>query len=170
MPPVDNKFDPTLANQALKLSSRWREFSQETSKTGLDAKACFTNQDISSMSALQVVSFFEDLLKSPGKLPKSVAENMDTVYSLSSIKNNEIKFVWQTLALRSGYDKILPHVVEFLASQGRMKYVRSLYRDLQSFSGDRNLAKDTFLKYRKTYHPIAASLIAKDIKVAMPIS
>jgi len=51
--------------------------------------------------------------------------------------------------------------VEFLGEQGRMKFVRPLYRDL--FKANKSLALETFKKNRDNYHSIAQKMIAKDL-------
>ena len=42
-------------------------------------------------------------------------------YNLTAVKNAEVRFRWQVLCLRAGYEAIIPAVVEFITSQGRMK-------------------------------------------------
>eukprot|EP01135_Chromosphaera_perkinsii_P005999 Nk52_evm2s378 gene=Nk52_evmTU2s378 len=160
MPPVDNKFESVLATDALELAKRWKEFS----KSGASSHS-FDKKDVENFNTMQTVSFFEDILKSPGKLTTNAMKAMDSVYNFSTVQNNEVKYSWQTLALRSGYDAVVDSVVEFLLAQGRMKYVRSLYRDLNALESAGNKAKETFLANRNFYHPIAAALIAKDIKL-----
>jgi len=55
-----------------------------------------------------------------------------------------------------------------LTEQGRMKFVRPLYRDLyQRGEGTaaRNFALDLFKKHRKQYHSIAAKMVARDLQI-----
>ena len=68
------------------------------------------------------------------------------------------------LALRHGLEAVVPEVVEFLAEQGRMKFVRPLYRKLYG-AGDegRALAMSTFTRLRSSYHAIAQKMIASDL-------
>ena len=42
---------------------------------------------------------------------------------------------WQMLCVASGWEDIYPKVVEFLEAQGRMKFVRPLYRNLYRTGG-----------------------------------
>ncbi|KAF0554659.1 leukotriene A-4 hydrol [Gigaspora margarita] len=53
---------------------------------------------------------------------------------------------WQQVCLKSEYDPIFSHVVKFVAKQGRMKYVRSLYRLLNQTKNGSELAKKTLEK------------------------
>lgn len=82
--------------------------------------------------------------------------------------NSEIKFRWLRLCLKGDWKACYPHVVQFVTEQGRMKFVRPLYRELHAASGDhvsRDLAVKTFNDCRSLYHNIAATMIAKDLKV-----
>ncbi|CAG8832016.1 15949_t:CDS:10, partial [Gigaspora margarita] len=70
---------------------------------------------------------------------------------------------WQQVCLKSEYELIFPHVVKFVTEQGRMKYVRPLYRLLNQTKNGSELAKKTFRENKSFYHPIAAAMIEKDI-------
>lgn len=61
-------------------------------------------------------------------LPHSAIIAMERIYKLTETKNCEIKLRWQLLCLRVEYEPVYPHVAEFVTAQGRMKYVRPLYR------------------------------------------
>ena len=73
------------------------------------------------------VVFVEQLLdKAP--FPEDIIARMDQLYGLSSVKSSEIRFRWQMLCLKANYASIFSKVVAFVTEQGRMKYVRPLYR------------------------------------------
>jgi leukotriene-A4 hydrolase len=49
-------------------------------------------------------------------------------------------------------------------SQGRMKYLRPLYRALRLYKdGGRAFAEKTFEEARRMYHPIAEKMVASDL-------
>lgn len=56
-----------------------------------------------------------------------------------------------------------PMVQYKLAPQGRMKYLRPLYRALYRSKMGRQLALDTFQAARASYHPIAQKMVAADL-------
>eukprot|EP01035_Chromulina_nebulosa_P021569 gene21569-27927_t len=60
-------------------------------------------------------------------------------------------------------DWIVNDVVEFLGSQGRMKFVRPLYRLLRSSDVGSKVAVETFDNFSERYHPIARKMIANDL-------
>ena len=81
---------------------------------------------------------------------------------------NDYPVVTTTLLLQVD---VIPKVIEFLQEQGRMKFVRPLYRALLQASLKHaahssefyDAAVDTFSASEKSYHPIAAKMIARDI-------
>jgi len=50
-----------------------------------------------------------------------------------------------------------------VTEQGRMKFTRPLYRDLNEWDEARPLAVETFKKNRPSMHNTTASLVAKDL-------
>ena len=82
-----------------------------------------------------------------------------------------LKF-YQILSPHLQYDQgealwIIPKVLEFLAEQGRMKFVRPLYRALAGLKQGPDLARETFSKLHSLYHPIARKMVASDLGVAL---
>eukprot|EP00955_Chlamydomonas_euryale_P039333 351361-Chlamydomonas_euryale.AAC.1 len=73
---------------------------------------------------------------------------------------------WYKLALAAEEPKVLPHVVDMLKSQGRMKYLRPLYRALYRSKMGKQMATETFQEARDSYHPIAQKMVAVDLELA----
>ena len=78
-------------------------------------------------------------------------ELLDATYNFSASKNAEVKLRWQTLCINSEAAWILPQVVEFITSQGRMKFVRPLYRLLRASDMGKQIAIDTFEAKQNMY-------------------
>jgi leukotriene-A4 hydrolase len=74
----------------------------------------------------------------------SVLNVMDRSYPLTHSGNAEVKFRWQMLCLRREVMWIVPFVVDFITSQGRMKFVRPLYRALRGSDVGGDVAVETF--------------------------
>ena len=58
---------------------------------------------------------------------------METLYSLSEVRNTEIRFRWQMLGITSEWSPIYPHVVAFVESQGMfpcLLVVQLVYEEL----------------------------------------
>lgn len=66
-------------------------------------------------------------------------------------------------APQAGDDSILPRVTAFLKEQGRMKFLRPLYRAMFQSASAKGLALDTFRALGGGYHPIASKMLAADL-------
>lgn len=62
-------------------------------------------------------------------------------------------------------DAVLPLAVQFLKEQGRMKFLRPLYKALYRSKMGKDIAVQTFQESRQSYHPIAAKMVAADLHV-----
>ncbi|KAI8066599.1 hypothetical protein BC940DRAFT_240047 [Gongronella butleri] len=158
--PVEPKFDTSLVDASYALADRW-----DAARKQNDFSA-FSPKDIEGYSTGQLSVFLERLSDQDTYSHEALAA-MDSTYALSKSRNSEIRFRWQSLGVKASYEPIYSDVVAFITEQGRMKYVRPLYRGLAHAKGDApDLARRTFLAHRSFYHPIAAQLIAKDLGLA----
>ncbi|RIA99766.1 peptidase family M1-domain-containing protein [Glomus cerebriforme] len=155
MPPVKNEFDQTLAKACNELAKRWDSARNND-------KFEFLPSDIEKFTTGQKIVFLERVSEYP-PLPHPAIVAMDKVYKFTTVHNSEIRFRWQKICLLAEYEPIFPHVVKFVTEQGRMKFVRPLYRLLNNTKNGSDLAKKTFIDNRSFYHPIAATMIEKDI-------
>lgn len=157
MPPVQPKYDMTLANACIKLSDRWSEAKESdlSSFTAADAKELSSHQQIEFLTLL--------LLKDP--LPVSHVKRMQELYNFNSVRNSEILFRWLRLCIRAKWEDVIPLALKMATEQGRMKFTRPLYRDLYNFDKARDQAVSTFLKNRAFMHPVTDMLVAKDLHV-----
>ncbi|KAK4509405.1 54S ribosomal protein img2, mitochondrial [Mucor velutinosus] len=158
MPPVDPNFDTSLADACYNLAARW-----DAARDKEDLSE-FSTKDVESFTSTQKIVFLERLTDCK-PLPHNLLSKMDELYEMSPIRNADIRFRWEQLCVMASYEKIYPSVVEFITEQGRMKFVRPLYRYLYTAKNGAELAQQTFLKHKHFYHPIAAQLIAKDINL-----
>lgn len=159
LPAVVLNYDTTYHDQSKALTDKWIKLN--TTNKFDEMKG----DDYLGWSAIhQQVPFMDFLLehvKTKGLLFESTLIKMDQLYNLTSSKNSEIRFRWQRICLQCGYEPIQSQVVDFITTQGRMKFVRPLYRDLMRVNPD--LAKSTFMKNRDMYHPIAAKMLGQDL-------
>lgn len=162
MPIHTPDFSTSLKDGPLELAARWIE-AADNDVSG------FSQADRSGWVTLQNNIFLDKLLESASKKPLSAEklENMNKIYDFGSVNNCEIKFRWQCLCLSTGVTWIVYAVVTFVKSQGRMKYVRPLYRALNACSkvNGSKIAKTTFIEAYSMYHPIAQKMLANDLSV-----
>lgn len=153
MPPEVPKFDQSIAQAAQELAELW---------LALDTSGgVLPDTDISSWSTNSVLCFLDALQGHTFKLSSIFA--MNAKYGYAESHNAEILFRFCQLALAAKDRYIVPVVVRFITTQGRMKYTRPLYRSLYQF--DRVLAVDTFLQNQDFYHPICAKMVATDLQL-----
>lgn len=113
------------------------------------------------------VAFLEQIvLDNPDGLPIDSLRAMDEKYHFAASNNSEIRMLWLSLGLQSKDEEVFDGVVKFLGEQGRMKFLRPLYRDLSSCSENgRQLALDTFAQLKESYHNIAQRQVASDLGI-----
>eukprot|EP00730_Choanoeca_flexa_P014807 TRINITY_DN6608_c0_g1_i1.p1 TRINITY_DN6608_c0_g1~~TRINITY_DN6608_c0_g1_i1.p1 ORF type:complete len:624 (+),score=155.98 TRINITY_DN6608_c0_g1_i1:60-1874(+) len=158
MPIVTNTFDDTLGKAAVAMADQILAggMSDKDWSDAADAVQNFTSTQVCAMldTMLTKKSATIDLL--------SV---MDKAFALGARQNSEIKFRWLRLCLQANWKEQYPQVADFVTAQGRMKFVRPLYRELSKAEGGAQLAKETFLKHRDFYHNIASTMVARDLGV-----
>ena len=161
---VSAMFDDSLAVEARALASAWITFDQSPNSSEPSLEA------FSTLSVDQKVHFLEDILsKSPKGLSLSTLKQLDGLYGLTPIRNSEIRMAWLSLSLTSKDPSSFPAVEEFVSEQGRMKFIRPLYR-LLAQCGEEGLAKATSLfdSKKSFYHNIASRLVAQDLAKFTP--
>ncbi len=73
--------------------------------------------------------------------------------------------VWMRCWCCAEDEAVLPLTVQFLKEQGRMKFLRPLYKALFKSKMGKDMAVQTFKEARQSYHPIAAKMVAADLQV-----
>ncbi|KAL4448420.1 hypothetical protein ABPG75_005639 [Micractinium tetrahymenae] len=168
MPPVTNTYDESLGQAAYELAKKWH--TSDVMGIGSSGPQGASADDIKGWSSTQIVAFLDKLaeLRALQPLHPSICRKMDELYDLDSRHNSEIRCSWFQLCINAGDDAILPRVAEFLKEQGRMKFLRPLYRALNGSKSEaaRHLALNTFKQQRNAYHPIASKMVAVDLKLA----
>lgn len=157
MPPVTPKFDNTISTASFELAEKLLDPGFEPSPN-----------DISNWTSAQIVVMLERVIVLMGEKKTKISveklKKYGSTYNFSTSKNSEIRFRWQTICVKCEADFILPDVKQFLMEQGRMKFVRPLYRDLNNSKVGTKLAHDLFNEWGNNYHPIARKMIAKDLQ------
>jgi leukotriene-A4 hydrolase len=126
LPPKPVYETERLAGPSLALADAWFEGGREGGKV--------EGEEFRGWTTLQKQIFLERLLGRTEKegrvMSVPVLEAMDKEYRLSSSKNAEIRFRWTVLCLRAGAKFVVANALEFVTSQGRMKFTRPLYKEL----------------------------------------
>lgn len=126
----------------------------------------FSGMDLKGWDSQQTCIFLGGLLdyaKKTQPLSLQTLRALDRAYDFTSVVNSEIKFCWHMLCLLSEDRDIVSHVVTFITTQGRMKFVRPLYKALSESAVGSAVARDTFISNSEMYHPICRKMLATDL-------
>jgi len=158
MPPYEPKFDTSLAVPCQQLKERWVNWKEATEECP------FAAQDLKAFTSGQTIEFLAQLLEEkPLSIPK--LEKMQQLYQLDNVQNSEIKFRWIRLGLMAHFEPAVPKAIEMVTEQGRMKFLRPLYRDLYEWEAKRQEAIEVFLRLKDQYMQVAAYGLEKDLKL-----
>jgi len=156
MPIYKPKFDDSLARVCWDLVKKWQEWNTENPANFGDT--------FSQFSPEQVQEFLGSLINAE---PLEVAkiEKMRELYRLDKSPNVEILFRWIRLGIKARWEPSVAEALKLATVQGRMKFVRPLYRDLYAWEEKRQLAIDTFLAHRDEMMYVCAEMVAKDLNI-----
>lgn len=159
--PETPDFDRTLSKECEGLSSAWIAVDGE--------KGDVPTTDISEWSTSLKICFLDAILATCSERKRALSlttiGQMKEQYNMHESSNSEVLFRFCMLAVDAGDESILPVVISFITSQGRMKFVRPLYRALFKSTMGKDIAVSTFLANHTFYHPIAAKMVATDLNL-----
>jgi leukotriene-A4 hydrolase len=158
MPKYKPNFDESLAKVCSKLREDWVKW--------IESEPCpFTSSDLENFSSGQKIEFLGQLLEE-NPISTEKVRKMQDVYNFNAVNNSEIKFRWIRLGLRSKWEDAIPLAIQMVSEQGRMKFLRPIYRDLYSWEDKRDIAIETFNANKNGYMHVAAQGLEKDLKLA----
>ncbi|XP_072942485.1 leukotriene A-4 hydrolase isoform X1 [Epargyreus clarus] len=154
MPPIIPQYDTSMTKAVTALLA---DIEQEDH--------VFTYDDIKAFTPHQLINLLQDLIdRDP--LPLDSIRSLGEAYKLTGSKNSEIVYRWLRLCIRSKDDTKLSDVFAFVNSQGRMKYVRPIYRDLYAWEDVRSQAIENFLKNEPYMMHVSAYTVRKDLHLS----
>lgn len=176
MPPVEAKFDTTRTTQAITLGDHIMRSADAATWEAAGVTANMLKKWPASLWILMLDTLLLHQAKEPsekqssgivGQLSPTHLDAIDAFCHkhLTTTHNAELRFRWFTLSLRAQDLRVLDKTILFLQEQGRMKYVRPLFRDLCKAVGPAQTAS-IFASSKSMYHPIAAKMIQRDIDEA----
>jgi hypothetical protein len=119
--------------------------------------------DLKGWSSQQICFLLDEITNTQKSLDSKIVTQLDAVYKLTQVKNDEIRFRWQMLALKHQVKSLYSEVVKFLSEMGRGKYVYPLYQSLND--ADHQLAVSTYEANKVFYHPLVAKNVAKELNM-----
>jgi leukotriene-A4 hydrolase len=98
-----------------------------------------------------------------GNLPDTLSPmqlaDLDKMFALTQTGNSEILFAWLRIAIRHHYEPAMPALERFLTTQGRRKFLRPLYEDLNAQRWGKAEARRIYARARPLYHSVATSTL-----------
>ncbi|KAJ2948302.1 hypothetical protein O0L34_g7539 [Tuta absoluta] len=150
MPPIIPDYDTSMTQAVTKTLEK------------ISAKSHFSPDDVKGFSPHQVINLLQELINRP-PLPVDKLEELGKSYGVADSHNSEIRYRWLRLCCKSKILARLPEVLDFVNSQGRMKYVRPLYRDMYAWEEARQQAVDNFIHNEKNMMHVSAYTVRKDL-------
>lgn len=147
------RFDTSLTKEVRELNNRLRadDFVPRAA-------------DVQNFSVHQMVHFLQNLIDSAA-LPVEKLRKIGEEYKLKSSGNTELQYRFLRLCIKSRDKDMLQDIFTFLNSQGRMKYVRPIYRDLYAWEEVREKSIQNFLDNEKYMMHVSAYTIRKDLQL-----
>lgn len=126
---------------------------------------CLAKGETPSLKALhptQLTLVLKGLL-SKAPFHHALLNAIDTEYAFGSVEryNVEVQLNWLLICLKSKCAFIIPKVLAYVASVGRMQYIRPLYRALYEWIPQ--VAWDSYYKNAAFYHPIVLQVLQKEL-------
>ena len=106
-------------------------------------------------SAWSYPEYHRFLATLPAELGAGRMAELDAEFGFTRAANVEIAAEWLRLAIHNRYAAADGRLEEFLASVGRVKFLRPLYSELASTPAGRSRAREIFAAARTGYHPYA---------------
>ncbi|XP_059059571.1 leukotriene A-4 hydrolase-like isoform X2 [Achroia grisella] len=151
MPPVIPNYDTSMTKAVKTLISVIN-----------DANATLSYNDVKTFTPHQIINLLQELIDQSA-LTIDRLQTLGEEYRVKNSKNSEIIYRWLRLCIRSRDLSKLNDAFEFVNQQGRMKYVRPIYRDLYAWEDVREQAIENFLKNEPYMMHVSAYTLRKDL-------
>ncbi|KAK6624951.1 hypothetical protein RUM44_011815 [Polyplax serrata] len=160
MPPVIPDYDRSLLNDIDNLIEKWRAW--VPSDDCLFDSTPFKKSDFDTLISAQKCMFLAELLEKES-LDINKLKLMHQVYHMEELQNAEVKFAWLRVCIKGRWKDRIPDALKFLNEQGRMKFVRPIYRDLYQWEYARKTATENYLQNRKYMMFVLSNQLERDL-------
>ncbi|VVC97011.1 unnamed protein product [Leptidea sinapis] len=154
MPPVIPEYDTSMTKAVKNVLL----------KINLNDTASLDYNDVISFSPHQMINLLQHLVDQDA-LPLDKLRTLGEAYRVSTSKNTEIAYRWLRICIRSRDENKLNDSFAFVNQQGRMKYVRPIYRDLYAWEDVRERTIENFLRNEPYMMHVSAYTIRKDLHI-----
>ena len=92
---------------------------------------------------------------------------LSDTYKLNATRNSEIRFRYLRLCIKARLKEKMDDILAFANSNFRMKFVRSVYRDLGEWAEMKPIAVANFMKVKDQMMKVCAYTVAKDLGIEL---
>ncbi|CAG9563858.1 unnamed protein product [Danaus chrysippus] len=154
MPPVIPEYDTSMTKSVNDLLAKINS-----------SNTTFSYEDIKSFTPHQIINLLQSLIDQE-PLPVEKLRYLGKEYKINDSKNTEIIYRWLRLCIRSKDQDKVDDALAFVNHQGRMKYVRPIYRDLYAWEDVREQAIKNFLENEPSMMHVSAYTLRKDLHLS----
>jgi aminopeptidase N len=137
--------------------------SEALERVRADAAAVAAGAPASSLKAKTSAWSTQEWQYFLGNLPDTLSPmqlaDLDKAFGLTRTSNSEMLFAWLRIAIRHHYEPAMPALERFLTTQGRRKFLRPLYEDLNAQPWGKAEARRIYARARPLYHSVATSTL-----------
>ena len=137
--------------------------SEALERVRADAAAVAAGAPASSLKAKTSAWSTQEWQYFLGNLPDTLSPmqlaDLDKAFGLTRTGNSEMLFAWLRIAIRHHYELAMPALERFLTTQGRRKFLRPLYEDLNAQPWGKAEARRIYARARPLYHSVATSTL-----------
>lgn len=99
-----------------------------------------------------------------GAVTFEAMKSLDAAFGLTKKQNSEITCAWLLLAIEADYTPAWDKLRYFLTSQGRRKFLKPLYTEMNEKSNLAAMAREIYREARPLYHAISTTTIDEILK------
>ncbi|XP_061384257.1 leukotriene A-4 hydrolase isoform X3 [Danaus plexippus] len=154
MPPVIPEYDTSMTKAVNDLLAKINS-----------SNTTFSYEDIKSFTPHQIINLLQSLIDQE-PLPVEKLRFLGREYKINDSKNTEIIYRWLRICIRSKDQDRVDDALAFVNHQGRMKYVRPIYRDLYAWEDVRERAIENFLNNEPYMMHVSAYTLRKDLRLS----
>jgi hypothetical protein len=95
----------------------------------------------------------------PRQIPVEHCGHIEDLFGFRSSGNYQLLSAFYGIAIRSGYEEVLPGVEKLLGSIGRGLFVNMLYYMLATTEWSKPRVRELFERFKSSYHPVVAGRV-----------
>ncbi|KAI6230990.1 Leuk-A4-hydro-C domain-containing protein [Aphelenchoides besseyi] len=151
VPPNKPKYDQSLVAECIQLAERW-------SSVDLESLGKEDAEQFRKMTANEKVKVLDSIETGPALSHDRVAL-LEEAYELDKTGNSEVTFSFLLIGIKAKWTPVIEKALEFVKANGRIKFVRPIFKKLFDWKESRELAIETFEKNQSVMHPITVIVV-----------